>query len=493
MNAASATLAAWARMRLLCFALALLPLLLAPVALAQAPLNLRLTSNGAISYTSQNGRWCVAATGDTVHVVWWDYRDGNWEVYYLRSLDGGSTWGPETRLTNDAGASQYPSVAVSGTTVHVVWWDTRDGNKEIYYKRSTDAGANWGPDTRLTIDASDSYHPVIAASGAVLHVAWYDLRGGNREIYYKRSLDGGATWGPDTRLTIDAADSMYPSLAVSGSTVHVVWYDGRDGNAEIYTKRSVDAGATWGADTRLTYDAGGSAYPSVAAVGSNVHVVWWDDRDGNREIYYKRSTDGGDTWGTDQRLTNDSHVSFCPSVAATDAVVQVVWYDNRDGNFEIYWKRSPNAGTGWGPDTRLTNNASASEYPSVAVSGSAVHAVWQDNRDGNYEIYYWHDPTGNVVGVPGALAPPVRCALAPNRPNPFGRSTLIAFEVPQPGPVTLKVYDLSGREVATLVDEVLEPGPQAVRFEGGGLPSGVYTVRLATIGGHASRRLVLLR
>ena len=135
MNAASATLAAWARMRLLCFALALLPLLLAPVALAQAPLNLRLTSNGAISYTSQNGRWCVAATGDTVHVVWWDYRDGNWEVYYLRSLDGGSTWGPETRLTNDAGASQYPSVAVSGTTVHVVWWDTRDGNKEIYYKR----------------------------------------------------------------------------------------------------------------------------------------------------------------------------------------------------------------------------------------------------------------------------------------------------------------------------------------------------------------------
>ena len=75
---------------------------------------------------------------------------------------------------------------------------------------------------------------------------------GTDEIYYKRSTDAGVNWGTDTRLTNNTADSWYPSVAVSGSVVHVVWDDNRDGNSEIYYKRSTDAGVNWGADTRLT-------------------------------------------------------------------------------------------------------------------------------------------------------------------------------------------------------------------------------------------------
>ena len=76
--------------------------------------------------------------------------------------------------------------------------------------------------------------------------------------------------------------------------------------------------------------------------------------------------------------------------------MHVVWYDNRDGNNEIYYKRSTDAGINWGADTRLTNNTAYSEYPSVAVSGSVVHVVWNDYRDGNSEIYYKRNPTGNL-------------------------------------------------------------------------------------------------
>ncbi len=53
---------------------------------------------------------------------------------------------------------------------------------------------------------------------------------GTDEIYYKRSTDAGVSWGADTRLTNNTADSEYPSVAVSGSVVHVVWHDDRDGN-----------------------------------------------------------------------------------------------------------------------------------------------------------------------------------------------------------------------------------------------------------------------
>lgn len=68
-----------------------------------------------------------------------------------------------------------------------------------------------------------------------------------------------AQWEPDVRLTDDPSSSLLctspgtHSIAASGDSIHVVWSDNRDGNDEIYYKRSVDGGLTWGDDIRLTY------------------------------------------------------------------------------------------------------------------------------------------------------------------------------------------------------------------------------------------------
>ena len=88
-------------------------------------------------------------------------------------------WQPDVRLTNDSASSSTSHnnawcVASSGSVVHVVWYDDRDGNDEIYYKRSTDAGVSLGADTRLTIDAAVSYLPSVAVSGSIVHVVWED-------------------------------------------------------------------------------------------------------------------------------------------------------------------------------------------------------------------------------------------------------------------------------------------------------------------------------
>ncbi|MBK6772308.1 MAG: hypothetical protein IPG78_09310 [Ignavibacteria bacterium] len=111
---------------------------------AQWQPDVRLTNNPAYSSTSENNAWCIAASENVVHAVWYDFREGNNEIYYKRSSDGGISWGADTRLTNNTAPSFSPSVSVSGLVVHVVWNDRRDGNYEIYYKRSTDAGISWG-------------------------------------------------------------------------------------------------------------------------------------------------------------------------------------------------------------------------------------------------------------------------------------------------------------------------------------------------------------
>jgi hypothetical protein len=232
-----------------------------------------------------------------------------------------------------------------------------------------------------------------------------------------------------------------------------------------------------------------------------VHVVWDDYRDGNEEIYYKRSTDGGVSWPIiDTRLTNNSAVSTSPSVSVSGSAVHVVWQDNRDPIAEIYYKRSTDGGVSWGTDTRLTNNSAVSTFPSVSVSGSAVHVVWQDNRDGNFEIYYKRDPTGNVVGMKNINSEiPKEFKLEQNYPNPFNSNSKIKMQISKLGKVKLTLYDILGREVQTLVNEELKPGTYEVEWDATNFPSGVYFYKLSIVNGELSiafsetKKMVLLR
>jgi hypothetical protein len=429
-----------------------------------------------------------------LHAVWYDGRDGNNEIYYKRSTDGGIIWNADVRLTNHFADSQYPSISAVDSLVIVVWRDSRIGNFELYYKRSTDNGVSWSADTRLTNNPAVQWYPSVSASGSGLYVVWQDARDGNEEIYGKRSSDGGLSWGADTRLTNQTADSQNPSVSVFASTVDIVWFDNRDGNQEIYFNRSTDNGLSWGADTRLTSNSATSWYPSISESASDVFVAWYDDRDGNNEIYYKRSTNGGVSWGADTRLTNNSFSSFDPSIAVSGSKIHVAWVDWRDGNREIYYKYSTDGGLVWSADTRLTNNPGNSWNPSISLSALDVNVVWSDDRDGNFEIYYKNNADDNVTGLETFNSElPQEYSLEQNYPNPFNPTTSIQYQVSSNTQVSLKVYDVLGNEVATLVDEYKPVGNYEVIFNATGLSSGIYFYKLQTGSLVDSKKMIYLK
>ena len=204
-------------------------------------------------------------------------------------------------------------------------------------------------------------------------------------------------------------------------------------------------------------------------------------------------------WQPDVRLTNDSAYSQTSNsnawcVASSGSVVHVVWDDNRDGNMEIYYKRSTDAGLTWGADTRLTNDAASSRFPSVAVSGSVVHVVWTDERDGNYEIYYKRDPSGNPTEIQNISAEiPSKYSLSQNYPNPFNPTTNIKYQIANNSFVTLIIFNILGREVATLVNEQLEPGTYNVDWNASQFTNGIYFYRLKTKGFTDTKKLILLK
>jgi hypothetical protein len=109
-------------------------------------------------------------------------------------------------------------------------------------------------------------------------------------------------------------------------------------------------------------------------------------------------------------------------------------------------------------------------------------------------VIYWTDSTRlTLTGIGTEAALPVRYALEQNYPNPFNPSTKIQFSIVHRQLTIVKVFDVLGREVATLVNELKEPGTYTVQFNASSLASGVYFYRLQAGNFVQTKKLLLLR
>jgi hypothetical protein len=114
------------------------------------------------------------------------------------------------------------------------------------------------------------------------------------------------------------------------------------------------------------------------------------------------------------------------------------------------------------------------------ADGNEMEEIWQTWRDTSWVnfsryTYTWMSIATSVRENP-ALAKSI--ALSQNYPNPFNPTTNFELRIANFGFVSVKVYDLLGREVATLVNEVKQPGEYTVEWNAASLPSGVYFYRL---------------
>jgi hypothetical protein len=369
----------------------------------------------------------VAVSGRHVYVVWHDFRNGHPDVYLRRSADRGATWGPERLLTPGARDGAHPSLAASGTHVRVVWGSRRTGAGEVYTRGSADRGATWSAERRISTIPSESWVATVELEGRNAYVGWVDYRDANEEEYLRRSTDGGVTWGPAIRMTTDGADSWAPSIAVSGRDVYFCWFDRRDaGVTDAAVERTLDdATALVGleVDPAPRRDPGvyylprftarlqekrraiEAAAPAWIRSGGDAGRLESTLRTFERrlrqwtfgwEIYYRRSTDGGGTWGPATRLTRTPGLSMRPSVAVSGRNVHVVWFEGLGGTTQAYYRHSSTAGAAWDPARRLSaeasNTLSDSVHPSVAAAGRSVYVAWYGGGDGPTQIYFRRAP-----------------------------------------------------------------------------------------------------
>jgi hypothetical protein len=459
-----------------CLLFIALALLGPTVVCAQWEPDRKLSTTDSAACTNENMARCIIACADTLHVVWWDWQNKGSAIYYKRSSDQGATWTADTRISGTPGTADFPSLAQSGSTLHLVFRDDRTGEYGSYYKRSLDGGRTWESDILLGIE---HWWPSVAAVESMVYVALNDnIDSTNSEVFFRRSTNNGTSWDSTQRISNATGRSEDPCITAGGPYVHIVWNEFRDGNCEVYYRHSSDQGMTWGPETRLTNAPNHSYSPNIVASGSNADIAWEDRRSGDYDIYFKRSTDHGLGWGPDERLTQDTVTSLYPSFAVAGSNINMVWFDIGGG---VLYMHSSDGGASWDPERTLVSGFSSPGMPFIAVSGSALHVIWTDKRDGHSAIYYKRNLNGN----PGVSEDPPRAGDHIHRdlplsviPNPFASFTT----VPGHEEGTFSVYDICGRKAGEYkggqVGTCLSAGLYFLKPEGeGGRPVRIVKVK----------------
>jgi len=345
----------------------------------------------------------IAVNGDNVFVVWSDCRGSSVkELYYANSSDNGETWSKNKALTSDDGFnSEWPLVALGEDVIHIVWGDDRDGEYEVYYKNSDDGGVTWSEEGILTnwtfgadaphgFDVHDSY----------VHV-FFTRYVGNWESFYTRSEDGGSTWSsPIPIVDMDGSNSEGGDLSTSGSMVNVCWVDWKLGALEIFYRNSTDNGTTWNPEVRISSNSVEAGQCHMAISPPDIHFVWFDKKPGNAEIFYRNSTDMAVSWNEEIRLTYANGISALPKIELSGNYMHLVWYDKRYGDPKIFYMRHPD----FGPDTTppqaptllsasLTNNSRDVQLgwslspDEGSVGGTVQYSVFRSDKiEGPYGL-----------------------------------------------------------------------------------------------------------
>ncbi len=352
----------------------------------------------------------LAINNDEIHLVWEhvNLSTSETDIIYSKSINNGLTWSPIQSLDSSSAYLGKAGFGLNGSNVHVVWYNN-SGFDGIYYRNSVDGGDTWNPSIRMTPTNLNSYGPGIYVNNSNVHIIWYDTRdGSDGEIYYRRSLDGGITFDngqgidEDRRITFSPSTIGSIKIAGYGSNISVIWYDERDGSFQVYWMISKDNGYTW-EDGLGTINDGRKISnnspndcgdPAITMNGLNICIVWCEQSWPGPEyrLYYRNSTDMGVTWGDIQLLQGPYPALFDPEIVIDENNIHVVWTEGHtDSNpHYVIYKNSTNGGITWSENLTLTyNSINETSSPIIGVRNNMKHVFWHNRFDSNKRDVYY--------------------------------------------------------------------------------------------------------
>lgn len=415
----------------------------------------------------------------------------------IKSDNFGDSW---EILTNIPSTALYDIQAFENGVVYATGFDG-------LFLKSVDNGINWTP----------SYVSAGLATPNVQDFYFIDENTGFAAHSYgmvSKTTNGGESWSAIISDTINASTSQYGVYFVNENFGFSV---GKMSNSLDMINKTTDGGTTW----ELTLNLVGNTFRHVGFYDENKGVVVGEDL---TSVY---TTDGGENW------TNSTFNSFNPNNPAPDlrkvefisenrviAVGSESVFESNDGgatwdfvsveglDVVLTGLTFTNESTGW-----TTGTKSGAERKVQMFKTEDGGRTWSDVTDTQVidqdVIVYGISAYNNDLWVCGYSSTIYTNAiitsleneyegvsnfnLSQNYPNPFNPSTVIEFSLDKSSMVSLKVYDVIGREVATLVNGELNNGVYKYTFNALGLSSGIYFYTIKTNSDIETRKMILMK
>lgn len=398
---------------------------------------------------------------------------------------------PPSSWFNQTSGTTNPLYTVSAVTNEIVW--AAGGSASAPTVIRTTNGGTWTNATGTGIGAL----PIYNIWGIDANTALATGSSATGTFVYRTS-NGGTTWTQVFSQTGGFINVILMTDANNG------WMQGDPIAARWSLWRTTNGGATWDSTGQFLPQAGSEAgwNNSAMMVGTN---IWFGTN--NSKIYY--SSNNGTSWtsqalgelnsyavwfnnssvglagGTNMRVTTNGGSTWGANTYPGTGNISGItglgndWWGLRTTT-AIYY--TSNNGTSWAQQHTGTG---AFNHITKARNGFMLYAVGATGAVSKY------GPTTDITPI--NTTAPSEYKLAQNYPNPFNPTTKINFSIPQAGFTTLKVYDVLGKEVATLVSNQLAAGTYAYEFNATNLTSGVYFYSIQSNGFTETKRMMLIK
>jgi len=436
----------------------------------------------------------------------------NFDVFGRRFDCTGSPLGPEFQInTTTQNDIVRPRIAMNSTGNSVVVWIS---SNKVMAQRFDHLGNIIGPEFEAYTDSVYSqFSPSVSNdSDGNFAIAWLCQYSGwpqnSTTVLCKRFDSGAVPIGPHFEVN-DAGFSSTENICElsmnnSGEFV-VVWEEFYDRMFQRYD----ESGNPVGGNVQMDTDMDGTV-PTIAMNDTGNFVIAWITRhdDGSEMgIAAQRYDNTGAEVGSDFQVNTYTYLNQqYPAVAMdNEGRFTVVWQSQQEdtiGSWDsmgIYGQQYDATGAAVGGEMHVnTYEDGRQDTPRIAVAGGDRFVVVWDSgpmsgsvHSGIYAQLYGPDLTGTK-------SPPSAATLSQNFPNPFNPSTTVLFSLNQTDIVTLKIFNINGDHVRTLVDRRMESGSYSKEWNGKNdagcaVATGVYFYRLHTGNSVLTRKMVLLK
>ncbi len=423
----------------------------------------------------------IGAAINSNEVAWWR-NDGGYPIQWTKEVIDDNYGGAIYICAEDLNGDSYIDIVATAAIAHqLCWWSNNGGvpiqwNKHLIVSDYTEAHGV------LAIDLDqDDKMDIVSTAAALNKISWWKNETGTGLSWIEQTIDNNFNYTQSVSAGDLNLDGNTDIVGAALNANQIAWYENDGGNPIQWTKQTITSGFNMAHSVEVC-EINGDSLPDVLGVAyGSGEVAYWQNMGGNPVTWEKYSIDNSFS-GALEVCAADIDSDGDIDVAGTAGISnQVAWWSNEGGN-PIQWVKhilAFNFYDAW--PICLGDIDNDGDIDVVAGSSTLDEIRWWENL----LITSVEDNPNNSA--------PLQFTLLQNFPNPFNPNTKIQYVIPQRSNVILKVYDILGKEVTTLVNEEKGQGVYTINFDANSLASGLYLYRLNADSFTDIRKMILLK